>query len=294
MREKRPATFLGLFDIPLKNARFVILPVPFEATTSCQKGTKNGPDSIIFASRYLELYDEQLNTSPYLTGIKTLPPVMPDKNLDTMSSKISKRSAQYFSKNKIVVGLGGEHTITLGLVDACIKTCGKIKVLCFDAHADLRDTYGGTKFSHACVMRRIRELGCNIISIGIRSISREEKSYLDTSEGIKILWAHQMEGDEWNKSLNNILPSGIYYVSFDVDFFDPSVLPETGTPEPGGFYWYETVNFLKTFIQRKDVRIAGFDVVELSPSKKFTASSFIAAKLVYKIIGFISSRNNPD
>jgi agmatinase len=283
--------FLGMPDIPLKNARFVVLPIPFEATTSCQKGTKSGPSDIIFSSNYLELYDEQLNIEPYLNGIKTLPSVEPTyKNLSTMVSKISRSAYRYFKENKIVIGLGGEHTVSLGIVDACTKKNKKVNVLCFDAHADLRDTYEGTKFSHACVTRRIAELGCNIFSAGIRSISKEEKSYLDASDRIKILWAYQMKGKQWIESLNNTLPSGTYYISFDVDFLDPSVFPETGTPEPGGFQWDETINFLKTFIHRKDVKIAGFDVVELSSSKRFTPSSFLAAKLIYKIIGFISSQ----
>lgn len=287
--KKIPHNFLGIPDIPLRDARFVILPVPFEATTSCRTGTKKGPASIVFSSNYLELYDEQLNAEPHLAGIKTLPTVEPThKNLRAMVSRISSTAAGYFRQNKIVVGLGGEHTVSLGLVEGCLKKHRELNVLCFDAHADLRDEYQGTKFSHACVTRRIAELGCKVFSAGIRSISREEKDFLDDSEKVKILWAHRMDGKKWGGSFNKTLPSGTYYISFDVDFLDPSVLPETGTPEPGGFYWYETVNFLKTFILRKDIKIAGFDVVELSPSKNFTNSSFLAAKLIYKTIGFIS------
>jgi agmatinase len=280
--------FLGVPDIPLKDARFVVLPIPFEATTSCQKGTKNGPASIILSSNYLELYDEELNTEPYLSGIRTLPAVEPNYNLKAMVSKISRIAYRYFKENKIVIGLGGEHTVSLGLVEACIKKHKKINVLCFDAHADLRDQYEGTKLSHACVIRRIIETGCNVFSVGIRSISKEERSYSDASDRIKILWAYQMKGKGWADSFNKTLPSGTYYISFDVDFLDPSVFPETGTPEPGGFNWDETIEFLKGFILRKDIKIAGFDVVELSSSRIFTPSSFLAAKLVYKIIGFLS------
>jgi len=281
--------FLGITEVSLKNARFVVLPVPFEETTSCGKGAKNGPASIIFSSNYIELYDEQINAEPYRTGIKTLPPVKSkSNNPQAMVSEISRTAAGYFRQDKIVIGLGGEHTVSLGLVEGCLNKHRKLNVLCFDAHADLRDKYEGTKFSHACVTRRISELGCRVFSAGIRSISMEEKKFLDTSRKVKILWAHEMEGKKWSSSFNKFLPSGTYYITFDVDFLDPSVMPETGTPEPGGFYWYETVNFLKTFIHRKDVKIAGFDVVELSPSKKFTHSSFLAAKLVYKIIGYLS------
>ena len=285
-------TFLGIPDLPIRDARFVILPVPFEATTSCQTGTRNGPESIIHSSRYLELYDEELDTEPYMAGIKTLSAVEPTyKNLRAMISKIGRTAGGYFRQAKIVVGLGGEHTVSLGLVEGCLSKHRELNVLCFDAHADLRDEYEGTKFSHACVMRRITELGCRVFSAGIRSISREEKDFLDKTEKVKILRAHEMEGEKWRDILNKSLPSGTYYVSFDVDFLDPSVLPDTGTPEPGGFHWYETVKFMKTFIHRKDVKIAGFDVVELSPSGIFTHSSFLAAKLIYKIIGYLSPMN---
>ncbi|HOL21403.1 MAG TPA: agmatinase [bacterium] len=283
--------FLGIPDIPLKDAHFVILPVPFEATTSCQTGTKEGPSSIIHSSNYVELYDEELDREPYTAGIKTLPPVEPDyKILKKMVSKIEKESSRYIKKGKILIGLGGEHTISTGLVKAHLKQLKNIKVLCLDAHADLREEYQGTKFSHACVIRRISELGCPVFSAGVRSISAEEKEFLKTSENIQVLFAYQMYGKQWGKMLNAKLPSGTYYLSIDVDFFDPSVLPDTGTPEPGGFQWYETIEFLRAFISRKDIKIVGFDVVELSPSKLFTPSSFITAKLVYKVIGLIAKK----
>lgn len=283
--------FLGLPDIPEDNARFVLLPVPFEATTSGMKGTEKGPESILFASRYLELYDEELNTEPFTSGIKTLPAVKPVCKGLKMMSKISRSAEKYYKKDKIVIGLGGEHTVSAGLFDACMKKYQDINVLCFDAHGDLRDKYEGTKFSHACVSRRIAESGCKLFSAGIRSVCREEKEFLQKNKQVKILWAWQMAGKKWGAAFNKKLPSGTYYITFDVDFLDPSVMPNTGTPEPGGFQWYETIDFLKSFIMRKDINIAGFDVVELSPPKKFTHSSFLAAKLIYKIIGFISSKN---
>jgi len=290
--KRTTSNFLGLPDMPLDRARFVILPIPFEETTSCQKGTERGPAGIIFASRYLEFYDEEMDTEPCAAGIKTLPAVKPDSSgHGRMISKISRTAGAYFGMNKVVVGLGGEHTVSAGLVDACIKRYPDINVLSFDAHGDLRDTYQGTRFSHACVARRISELGCNLFSVGIRSISTEEKDFLKSTERVKIFWGYQMAGKRWGDILNRTLPPGMYYITFDVDFLDPSVIPDTGTPEPGGFQWYETVDFLKTFITRKDIGIAGFDVVELSPPEKFTHSSFLAAKLIYKIIGFISSKN---
>ena len=282
--------FLGVPDIALKNARFVILPVPFEATVSCLPGTRNGPHSIIASSNYIELYDEELEAEPYLAGIKTLPEQPPDyKSLRLMASGVRKTVRKYVKGNKTVIGLGGEHTVSLGMVGACVEKYPALKVLSFDAHADLRNTYQGTMFSHACVMRRIQELGCNTYTAGVRSISREEKDYLDKTETAGVLLACRMHTG-WDKMLNSMLPSGEYYVSFDLDFLDPSILPETGTPEPGGFYWNETIGFFRRFITRKDIRVVGLDVVELAPKKDITPSSFLAAKLIYKLIGMLAAK----
>lgn len=280
---------MGIPDIPLKEARFVILPIPFEATTSCQTGTKDGPSSIVYSSNYVELYDEEMNFEPYTSGIKTLTPIGPDyKSPKAILSRIEKKVSSYVKKRKLVIGLGGEHTVSLGLVKGYKKYLPDIKVLYLDAHSDLREKYQGTEFSHACVARRIVESGCPVFAAGVRSISIEEKEYLKNNEKVKVLFAYQMQGKRWEKILNEMLPSGAYYLSFDVDFLDPSILPDTGTPEPGGFYWYETIEFLRLFIQRKDIKLAGLDVVELSPSSHFTPSSFLIAKLIYKVIGLIS------
>lgn len=285
--------FLGIPDIPLKDAQFVILPIPFEATTSGATGTKDGPFSIIHSSNYLELYDEEINCEPYTSGIKTLLPVEPDyRSLKAMVSKIEKTVLPYVKKQKIVIGIGGEHTVSLGLVRGFKNYHHNIKVLCLDAHSDLRNEYQNSPFSHACVSRRISELGCDIFIAGVRSMSIEEREFLKKTQNVKVLFAYQMQGKKWCDILNQILPSGTYYLSFDVDFLDPSVVPETGTPEPGGFLWYETVEFLKMFISRKDIEIVGFDFVELSPQKIFTPSSVLVAKLIYKMIGFITSFKN--
>jgi agmatinase len=288
-----PYNFLGIPDIPLKDARFVILPVPFEATTSCLPGTREGPSSIIAASNYIELFDEQLQSEPYLAGIKTLPELPADyQSLKKMVSGIGLAASKYITGRgeQTVVGLGGEHTVSLGIVEAYARKYPGLNVASFDAHADLRDTYQGTKFSHACVMRRIMECGCRIYTAGVRSISREEHAFLESADRAEILFAHKMDGN-WAGVFNRMLPSGNYYISFDLDFLDPSVLPETGTPEPGGFYWNETVSFFRQFILREDIQLVGFDVVELAPKGKFTPSAFLAAKLVYKIIGLLALKN---
>jgi len=286
-----PYNFLGIKDIAIKDAVFVILPVPFEATTSCLSGTKDGPTSIIAASNYVELYDEELEAEPFLAGIKTLPEQPPNySSLKQMVSGIEKTVKKYLKENKTVVGLGGEHTVSLGIVKAYSQKYPDMKVVSLDAHADLRETYQETPYSHACVMRRILELGCSVYTAGVRSISREEKEYLDRTPNAEILFACKMDGS-WDTTFNKMLPEGDYYISFDVDFLDPSIMSETGTPEPGGFYWNETLRFFRQFIMRKDINIVGFDVVELAPVRNITPSSFLAAKLVYKLIGLIALKN---
>jgi agmatinase len=283
--------FLGVPDVSLKDARFAILPIPFEATTSCLPGAKDGPGAIISSSNYVELYDEETEAEPYLAGIKTLPAQEPEyKSLKKMVSNIRRTASKHIKEGRTVVGLGGEHTVSLGLVEAYLRERPGIKVLSFDAHADLRDDYQGTRFSHACVMRRILELGCNVYIAGVRSISREEQEFLDKTEKAGVLFAHKMGGD-WTGVFDKMLPSGEYYVSFDLDFFDPSILPETGTPEPGGLYWNETIRFFRHFLARPDIKVAGFDVVELAPAKNVTPSSFLAAKLVYKLIGMLAVKS---
>ncbi len=289
--KKIPYNFLGIPEVSFKEARFVILPIPFEATTSCLTGTREGPFAIIDASHYLELYDEELDAEPYLAGIKTLPQEPPDyKSLKQMAFRIKRTAARCIKDNKIIVGLGGEHTVSLGIVEAYHQKYPDIKVISFDAHADLRDSYQGTKYSHACVMRRIMEQGIEAYLVGVRSISKQEKEYLETTEKVKVMFACRMDSN-WDVSFDSILTSGNYYISFDLDFFDPSILPETGTPEPGGFQWNETIRFLRRFIMRQDITVVGFDVVELSPSKNVTPSSFLAAKLIYKMMGMIASKN---
>ncbi len=284
--------FLGIPDIPLREAKFLVLPVPFEATTSCLPGTKEGPSAIIAASNYVELYDEELDAEPYLSGIRTLPQEPPDySSLKRMVSSIRKTASRYAGKGRIIAGLGGEHTVTLGLVKACRETCPGLRVVSLDAHADLRDSYQGTGYSHACVMRRVVETGSRVYTAGVRSISREEKEFLDGSSGMSTVLLACKMGDNWDESFDRMLPPGDYYLSVDVDFLDPSVMPETGTPEPGGFFWNDTMRFLRRFIMRRDVNISGFDVVELSPVKSVTPSSFLAAKLVYRIIGLLAAKN---
>jgi len=281
--------FCGIPEIPLKKAKFIILPIPYESTVSFQVGTKFGPESILFSSRQMELYDEELEKETYKVGIKTVGEIIP-KHSSTleMVKEIENVVFSFLKKDKIVIGLGGEHTISIGIFNALQKKNPEIKVLHLDAHGDLRDEYEGTKYSHACVIRRMLEKKCNIYSIGIRSISGEEANFLKREKaGIKINFGYKMKKN-WFEEIPNTLPSGKYFITIDVDFFDPSIVPDTGTPEPGGFFWYETIKFFKNFLFRKDIEVFGFDVVELAPKNFFSPSCFLISKLIYKLIGYIS------
>jgi len=285
MIESLPYTFGGLRKIPLKKAKFVILPVPYEATVSFRPGTRFGPEAIILSSRFMELYDEETNTEPWLNGILTLPEIVQDiDSTQKMMKKIQKNVSKFINNNHFVFVLGGEHSISFPVVKEYQKKYPDLKLVHFDAHADLRKEYEGSKSSHASVMRRISELGIDIYSFGIRSISKEEADDQKNLKNVHIYFAHQYRNQQL-LSIAQQLPEGKYYISIDIDCFDPSFVPDTGTPEPGGLTWYEVTGFLKKFIQTHDV--VGADLVELAPSHHYCSSSFLAAKLVYKTIAYI-------
>ncbi|MGC9066010.1 MAG: agmatinase [Candidatus Ratteibacteria bacterium] len=290
MAETLPYTFGGIKKFPLNRAKFVILPVPYEGTVSFRPGARFGPESIIFSSRFMELYEEETNSEPYLEGILTLPEIVQEiDSAGKMMRKIQNTAKKLINKNCFAFTLGGEHSISFPLVKEYQKKYPDLKILHFDAHADLRIQYEGSKFSHASVMRRISEIGCEIYSFGVRSISKEEVEDLQKLKNVHIHFAHQFR----NRALIDQaqqLPQGNYYISIDIDCFDPSFVPDTGTPEPGGLSWYEVTEFLKNFIESHTV--VGADLVELAPSHHYCASAFLAAKLVYKTIAYISKKKS--
>jgi agmatinase len=255
------STFLGLTQKPadLAGAKFVVIPCPHEATTSYGQGTKSGPAAILKASREIEWFDEELGYEPCVkAGIYT--------EKSTAAAGLESRVTSCLSANKIPVILGGEHSLSPLAVKACKAKYPDLSVLQLDAHADLRDSYQGKKNSHACAGRRIFEI-CPLVQAGVRSLSREEHE-----------WAQiNLKGAQLSRNV---------YVTIDVDVFDPSVIPATGTPEPGGFSWAELLTLLKKVCAERNV--VGFDVVELAPRRGDIASDFTAAKLVYKLIGFLS------
>ncbi|MCM8817095.1 MAG: agmatinase [Candidatus Omnitrophica bacterium] len=289
MSEALPYTFGGIKAISLNRSKFVILPVPYEGTVSFRPGTRFGPESIILSSRYMELYDEETNSEPWLVGIITLPEIVQEiDSAPKMMKKIAKTAEKIIEKDKFLITLGGEHSISFPVVKEYQKKYPNLKVIHFDAHADLRMEYEGSKSSHASVIRRISELGCEIFSFGIRSLSKEEADDLAKLKNVHINFAYNCRNQDLIDKAAN-LPQGNYYITIDIDCFDPSVVPDTGTPEPGGLTWYEVTGFLRKFIESHNV--VGADLVELAPSNHYCASSFLAAKLVYKIIAYLTKKS---
>ena len=265
----------------LENARAVVLPVPYDFSTTYQGGTRWGPRAILAASQNMELWDEELGAT-YRAGIHTLPEIEPTAlGPEAMAERVEKAAAWIFEQGKLPSILGGEHSITIGAVRAALARFPKLSVLQLDAHGDMRESYLDSPYSHACVMRRIRER-VPAVSVGIRSISEEEAEYFRAHPSP--VWSMRqfraLKG-EWAPILSAL--SDDVFVTFDLDALDPSIVPGTGTPEPGGLDWYETVDLLAAVAKRK--RIVGFDVVELAPLPGSIASDFLAARLTYRLIG---------
>jgi len=265
-------------------SRVAVLPVPFERTVSYGRGTANGPAAILRASQSMELYDEELGGETAEIGITTLPPFLPEAfDLGEAMSELEEECTRHLAAGKFLVTLGGEHSLTIAPVRAARQVFGDIGVVQFDAHADLRESFEGTAYSHASVMRRVADEGVPSLPIGIRSLSKPEAEFA-MEAGIPIVWANELEGlAERFDQLLATLPEQIY-LSFDIDYFDPSLVPATGTPEPGGGAWYPTLRLLDRLFESK--RVVAMDLVELAPIGGQPASDFVAAKLIYKCLGY--------
>jgi len=264
-------------------SRVVILPVPYDSTTDWKSGTRDGPMAIIDASRQLELYDPELDREIHLMGIHTLPELQPSMSgPDQTVERVYKVASDLVGKGKLVVMLGGEHSLTVGAVKAHAQKFHRLSVLQLDAHADLRDEYEGTKYSHACVMRRVLEC-CPIVQVGIRSLSLEEHQFLTQSQ-MSPFFAQGTPLDE--DCLDRIVSSlsEEVYITIDLDVLDPSIMPAVSTPQPGGMGWYEMLKLLRHVAAKRS--IVGFDLVELCPKEGPASCAFLAAKLAYKLIGF--------
>jgi agmatinase len=264
-------------------ARFALLPIPYDATASFGVGAREGPRAIITASQQVEDYDEELGREPYRVGIATLTALEPDaRGPQVMAERIYKAARKIVRDGKFLIGLGGEHSISVGLVRAVHSRHKQLSVLQIDAHADLRDTYQGSPFSHACVMRRIHDLGVEAIGVGIRSCSAGEARFI-RSAGKRVVSARTChESDGWIDEVVAALGPNVY-VSVDIDGFDPAFAPGTGTPEPGGLDWYQVTNLLAAVARKR--RIVAADLVEVRPLPPSTVTEFLAARLIYRLIG---------
>jgi agmatinase len=278
-----PENFGGLDDehAALDRARVAILPAPYDFSTTYQGGTRWGPRAILSASRNMELWDEEVG-AVYRSGIHTLPELEPTAlGPEAMAKRVERAVGWILDQGKLPVMLGGEHSLTAGAVAAAATRLPKLTVLQLDAHGDMRESYLDSRYSHACVMSRVRER-VPASSVGIRSLSEEEAERFRASPwpSWSVRQFRALQGD-WEPVLRTLGPE--VYVTFDLDALDPGILPATGTPEPGGLDWYEAVDLLAAVSRR--ARIVGFDVVELAPLPGNVASDFLAARLVYRMIG---------
>jgi len=264
-----------------ESAEIVVLPVPYDYTATWQKGADQGPEAIIEASAHVELYDIETDSEVHLHGIHTFElPHLP-RSPEKLTQIIRERFSSFANNGKFPVMLGGNHSVTPGAVQGLKNYFADLTVLQLDAHADLRESYQGSMFNHACVMARIEET-CETVQVGIRSMSREEFNRLDAA---RVFFARDIFlRSDWVEKVVELLSANVY-VTIDLDVFDPSEIPSTGTPEPGGLSWYQVIGLLKTVAEKR--RVVGFDVVELLPNKHNKAPDFIAAKLVFKFLSHI-------
>lgn len=272
--------------VDFDRAKVVVVPAPYEETVTYRKGTKNGPYAILEASKYMELFDDELNVETHKIGIHTMSPLdMRDLPPEAMVKTVYKAAKDVLSTGKFPVLLGGEHTVSIGAVKAAKETAQDMSVLQLDAHPDLRDEYEGSKYNHGCAGRRFQEIA-SLVQLGVRSISKEEKEFLSGQNNIaKIVTAYDILNDTlWDRKILENLKDKVY-ISIDLDVLDPSIMPSVGTPEPGGLSWYLALDILNLVAQNKE--IIGLDVVELSPLEGIIAPDFLASKLIYRLLGYV-------
>ena len=278
--------FLGVDANQNSESKVVIVPFGLEKTVSYGGGTKNGPKEIIKASHQVELFDEELKKEPYKEiGIKTLKPFKIKNKLSDALNQLSEVNRKILSEKKFPLVLGGEHSITPGSIKPFVEKFNNLTILHFDAHADLRESYQGKKFSHASAIKRCLDFkNVKVVSFGIRNLSKYEMDFYNNNrDRLEIFWSK--DKDKWDlKKIEDLFKNKDVYITFDVDCFDSSMMPATGTPEPGGLFWDEVLILLKKVCQISN--IIGADINELSPIKNFDSYNFLVAKLVYKILSY--------
>lgn len=258
----------------------IILPVPYDVTGTWIRGADRGPQALVEASVNMELYDIETQTEVYRYGIYTDQPVLISASPDIMTEAVCRRIDTWLNRDKFVVTIGGEHTITIGSVKAHLKRYPNLSVLQLDAHTDLRQDHDGSTYNHACTMARVKEL-CPATQVGIRSMDKEELEYIDPE---RIFTAEKiLRNDNWMPEVIQTLNEQVY-LTIDLDVFDPSIMPSTGTPEPGGLDWYMILDLIREVIKEKE--LVGFDIMELCPNNQNKAPDFVAAKLLYKVLSY--------
>jgi agmatinase len=262
-------------------ASIAILPVPYDGTSTWMKGAYRGPQALLDASAKMELFDIETETEVYRRGITTMDPVVCPDDPEGMVAAAYEAATPILRANKFLVGIGGEHSISVGLVRAAAEAFRDLSVLQFDAHADTRDEYEGSRYNHACVMSRIREM-CPYVQVGIRSMDSTERERLQTG---RTFFAHQIIGGQDIASKVTDALSTNVYLTIDLDVFDPSIMPSTGTPEPGGLGWYTVLELIQRVATEKN--IVAMDVTELLPNPTNRAPDFFAAKLVYRVLSMV-------
>ncbi|MGB5647069.1 agmatinase [Muriicola sp.] len=279
---KTTRNYAGIPDefAQLEKSKVVLIPVPYDGTSTWGKGADKGPEALLEASENMELYDIETDTEVYQQGVYVADAIAELSSPEAMVNSVHNRTKEYIKRNKFVTLVGGEHSLSIGSIRAFNECFDNLTVLHIDAHADLRESYDGTPYNHACAVYEASQ-NTNLVQVGIRSMDAIEMTLMDTE---KTFFAHEMVDDEyWMDKVVDLLTENVF-ITFDLDALDPSILPSTGTPEPGGLLWYETLEFLKQVFEEKNV--VGFDLVELCPNAQDRSSNFVAAKLYYKMLSY--------
>ncbi|HAF78522.1 MAG TPA: agmatinase [Maribacter sp.] len=274
--------YAGISDefAQLEKSKIILIPVPYDGTSTWGKGADKGPEAFLEASENMELYDIETDSEVYKQGIHLTEPITENSSPEAMVNEVHNITKDFIKRNKFVTLFGGEHSISIGSIRAFNECFDNLTVLQIDAHADLRESYEGTKYNHACAVYEASQT-TNLVQVGIRSMDVIEKTVMDEE---KTFFAHDMVADEyWSDKVIEAMTDNVF-ITLDLDAFDPSIMPSTGTPEPGGLLWYETLEFLKQVFEDKNV--VGFDIVELCPNKNDKSSDFLAAKLYYKMLSY--------
>lgn len=264
----------------VETSKIVLIPVPYDGTSNWQKGTSNGPEAFLKASENIELYDIETDSEVYKNGVFLADAVTENNSPEKMVNAVHTLTKSYIKKNKFVTIFGGEHSVSIGSIRAFNECFNNLTVVHLDAHANVRKEYEGSKFSHACAVHEASQT-TNLIQVGIRSMDAVEKTIIDTD---KVFFAHEIITDDyWMENAIDLMTDNVF-LTIDLDAFDPSIMPSTGNPEPGGLFWYETLDFLQKIFKEKNV--VGFDIVELCPNEHDKSSDFLAAKLYYKLLSY--------